>query len=70
MPKWVEILPAAGGIWSMIKTLRERGNHEIADKLQLAAEKQVDNLRIVLDNLRIVLDNLLIYSNRQSPYIE
>ncbi|XP_023325589.1 uncharacterized protein LOC111699210 isoform X2 [Eurytemora carolleeae] len=42
VPKWVEILPAAGGIWSMIKTLRERGNHEIADKLQLAAEKQAE----------------------------
>ena len=60
MPKWVEILPAAGGIWSMIKTLRERGNHEIADKLQLAAEKQVDNLQIELDNLHIELDNIQI----------
>ena len=41
VPKWVQILPAANGIWSMIKTLRERGNHEIADNLQMAAEKQV-----------------------------
>ena len=44
----------------MIKTLRERGNHEIADKLQLAAEKQVDNLQVELDNLQIELDNLRI----------
>ena len=41
-PPWVAVLPAARGLWSMIVTFRQRGNHQIADNLEAAAEKQAE----------------------------
>ena len=41
VPKWLEILPGASGLWNMIETLRERGNVDLATSLELAAHKQV-----------------------------
>ena len=40
-PNWVKVLgSSATQVWSMVKTFRERGNHEIAASLEAAAEKQ------------------------------
>ena len=42
-PNWVKILgSSATQVWSMVKTFRERGNHEIAASLETAAEKQAE----------------------------
>ena len=41
-PSWVHVLPAAKGLWSMIRTFRERGNHQIANNLESAAERQAE----------------------------
>ena len=42
-PNWVKVLgSSATQVWSMVKTFRERGNHEIAASLEAAAEKQAE----------------------------
>ena len=42
-PNWVKVLgSSASQVWSMVKTFRERGNHEIAASLEAAAEKQAE----------------------------
>ena len=42
-PNWVKILgSSATQVWGMVKTFRERGNHEIAASLEAAAEKQAE----------------------------